>query len=164
MGLEGQRVPHPPPLPLVDAVGGETRHAHARARVPTTSRLCRLCLPGEERVWRLWPPMEVGLWHRWVPNEDEVLGRRGGWGGCALGVLQNSSNTLRRAGGKEAVELLQDVEGVKFVGFAPKDIVRLPVVQRIIEAYQSGRNRKNETQRLNQDEGAGKDSCPNPDV
>ena len=69
-----------------------------------------------------------------------------------------------KSGLKEAVELLQDVEGVKFVGFAPKDIVRLPVVQRIIEAYQSGRSRKNETQRLKQDEGAGKDSCPNPDV
>ncbi|HRH97092.1 MAG TPA: PhoH family protein, partial [Prosthecobacter sp.] len=37
---------------------------------------------------------------------------------------------LRRhvqSGLKEAVELLQDVEGVKFVAFAPKDIVRLPV-------------------------------------
>ena len=51
-----------------------------------------------------------------------------------------------KSGLKEAVELLQDVEGVRFVAFAPKDIVRLPVVQRIIEAYQSGRSRKNETQ------------------
>jgi phosphate starvation-inducible PhoH-like protein len=65
---------------------------------------------------------------------------------------------------KEAVELLQDVEGVCFVAFAPKDIVRLPVVQRIIEAYQTGRSRKNETEWLKKDEGAGKDSCPSPDV
>ncbi|WP_395738539.1 PhoH family protein [Prosthecobacter sp.] len=69
-----------------------------------------------------------------------------------------------KSGLKEAVELLQDVEGVKFVAFAPKDIVRLPVVQRIIEAYQSGRSRKNEPQRHKQDADEGKDSCPNPDV
>ncbi|MDI1312139.1 PhoH family protein [Prosthecobacter sp.] len=69
-----------------------------------------------------------------------------------------------KSGLKEAVELLQDVEGVRFVAFAPKDIVRLPVVQRIIEAYQSGRSRKSETQWLKKDEGAGKDSCSNPDV
>lgn len=69
-----------------------------------------------------------------------------------------------KSGLKEAVELLQDVEGVRFVSFAPRDVVRLPVVQRIIEAYQSGRNRKLETQRptLAQDEG--KDSCPTPDM
>jgi phosphate starvation-inducible PhoH-like protein len=69
-----------------------------------------------------------------------------------------------KSGLKEAVELLQDVEGVRFVAFAPKDIVRLPVVQRIIEAYQSGRTRKNETQWLKKDEAEGKDSCPNPDL
>lgn len=40
-----------------------------------------------------------------------------------------------RSGLREAVEVLQDVEGVKFVQFLSKDIVRLPVVQRIIEAY-----------------------------
>jgi phosphate starvation-inducible PhoH-like protein len=69
-----------------------------------------------------------------------------------------------KSGLKEAVELLQDVEGVKFVAFAPKDIVRLPVVQRIIEAYQSGRTRKSESQRLSETEGQGKDSCPASDV
>ncbi len=40
-----------------------------------------------------------------------------------------------RSGLREAVEVLQGVEGVKFVSFLSKDIVRLPVVQRIIEAY-----------------------------
>lgn len=40
-----------------------------------------------------------------------------------------------RSGLREAVEVLQDVEGVKFVNFLTKDVVRLPVVQRIIEAY-----------------------------
>jgi phosphate starvation-inducible PhoH-like protein len=69
-----------------------------------------------------------------------------------------------KSGLREAVELLQDVEGVKFVAFAPKDIVRLPVVQRIIEAYQAGRSRNSAPQRLKQDEGEGKDSCPASDV
>ena len=45
-----------------------------------------------------------------------------------------------KSGLREAVDLLQDVEGVKFVAFEAKDIVRLPVVQRIIEAYQRGRS------------------------
>lgn len=69
-----------------------------------------------------------------------------------------------KSGLKEAVELLQDVEGVKFVAFAPKDIVRLPVVQRIIEAYQAGRVPKTAPQRLKEPEHEGKDSCPTPDV
>jgi len=45
-----------------------------------------------------------------------------------------------RSGLREAVEVLQDVEGVKFVSFLSKDIVRLPVVQRIIQAYDRHRN------------------------
>lgn len=40
-----------------------------------------------------------------------------------------------KSGLREAVETLQDVEGVRFVNFLTKDVVRLPVVQRIIEAY-----------------------------
>jgi phosphate starvation-inducible PhoH-like protein len=74
---------------------------------------------------------------------------------------------LRRhvqSGLREAVELLQHVEGVKFVAFAPKDIVRLPVVQRIIEAYLAGRSQNSAPQRPKQHEGEGKDSCPVSDV
>jgi len=44
-----------------------------------------------------------------------------------------------RSGLREAVEVLQGVDGVKFVSFLSKDIVRLPVVQRIIEAYDKHR-------------------------
>jgi phosphate starvation-inducible PhoH-like protein len=40
-----------------------------------------------------------------------------------------------KSGLREAVEVLQGVPGVKFLNFLAKDIVRLPVVQRIIEAY-----------------------------
>ncbi len=74
---------------------------------------------------------------------------------------------LRRhvqSGLKEAVELLQDVEGVRFVSFVTKDIVRLPVVQRIIEAYQAGRTQKSAPQRLKQAEEGGKGSCPPADM
>lgn len=40
-----------------------------------------------------------------------------------------------KSGLREAVEILQDVDGVRFINFLTKDVVRLPVVQRIIEAY-----------------------------
>lgn len=40
-----------------------------------------------------------------------------------------------RSGLAEAMHILQTVEGLKFVRFEPTDVVRLPVVQRIIEAY-----------------------------
>lgn len=45
---------------------------------------------------------------------------------------------LRRgvhSGLAEAVHILEGVEGLSFVRFEPTDVVRLPVVQRIIEAY-----------------------------
>lgn len=44
-----------------------------------------------------------------------------------------------RSGLGEAVEILRDVQGVKTVRFGSSDVVRLPVVQRIIEAYESHR-------------------------
>ncbi|MCB1210914.1 MAG: PhoH family protein, partial [Verrucomicrobiales bacterium] len=52
---------------------------------------------------------------------------------------------LRRgvaSGLKEAMTVLEAVEGVKFVRFATGDVVRLEVVQRIISAYQNHRNGK----------------------
>lgn len=44
-----------------------------------------------------------------------------------------------RSGLREALEVLEGVAGVHFVNFLSKDIVRLPVVQRIIEAYDAKR-------------------------
>jgi len=44
-----------------------------------------------------------------------------------------------RSGLGEAIHILKDVEGIQFVRFDPSDVVRLPVVQRIIEAYQHHR-------------------------
>lgn len=44
-----------------------------------------------------------------------------------------------RSGLAEAIQVLQNVDGVHFVRFDPTDVVRLPVVQRIIEAYRAHR-------------------------
>lgn len=40
-----------------------------------------------------------------------------------------------KSGLNDAVEILQDVEGVKFIEFTKKDVIRHPLVARIIEAY-----------------------------
>ncbi len=45
-----------------------------------------------------------------------------------------------RSGLGDAVGILPEVDGVKFIRFASSDVVRLPVVQRIIEAYEAHRN------------------------
>ncbi len=42
----------------------------------------------------------------------------------------------KRSGLVEAVEILRDVEGIAFVFFTKKDVVRHPLVQKIIEAYE----------------------------
>jgi phosphate starvation-inducible PhoH-like protein len=39
----------------------------------------------------------------------------------------------------EAIQALKGVDGVKFIHFATADVVRLPVVQRIIDAYSKHR-------------------------
>ena len=44
-----------------------------------------------------------------------------------------------RSGLGEAISALPDVQGIKFIRFEPVDVVRLPVVQRIIEAYRAHR-------------------------
>jgi len=45
-----------------------------------------------------------------------------------------------RSGLLEAIDLLQGVEGIAFTRFESSDVVRHPVVARIIEAYSEGRN------------------------
>ncbi len=47
-----------------------------------------------------------------------------------------------RSGLLEAMALLEGVEGVAFVRFEGRDVVRHPVVARIIEAYEKGRGEK----------------------
>ena len=45
-----------------------------------------------------------------------------------------------RSGLSEALDILPEVEGVRFMHFQGKDIVRLPVVQRIVNAYRAHRD------------------------
>lgn len=40
------------------------------------------------------------------------------------------------------IEVLQDVPGISFTHFKPKDVVRHPLVQRIVEAYERHENRQ----------------------
>ena len=51
----------------------------------------------------------------------------------------------KKSGILEAMSLLHGIEGVSFVRFEREDVVRHPVVARIIEAYEQGRE-ENETQ------------------
>jgi len=43
----------------------------------------------------------------------------------------------KRSGLMEAVEILRDVEGIGFMHFTERDVVRHPLVQSIIRAYES---------------------------
>jgi len=42
-----------------------------------------------------------------------------------------------KSGLKQVVGVLQGVKGISFTRFSPKDVVRHPLVQRIVEAYGS---------------------------
>ena len=39
---------------------------------------------------------------------------------------------------KNAIRILKDVKDIGFTYFSPKDVVRHPLVQRVIEAYEKG--------------------------
>jgi len=51
-------------------------------------------------------------------------------------VTQIDLPSSQKSGLNNAVEVLQDVEGVSFTYFTPKDVVRHELVQRIVEAYE----------------------------
>jgi phosphate starvation-inducible protein PhoH and related proteins len=51
-------------------------------------------------------------------------------------VTQTDLPASKASGLRQAAEILKDVEGVGFTFFTAKDVVRHPLVQRIVEAYQ----------------------------
>ena len=51
-------------------------------------------------------------------------------------VTQIDLPSGQMSGLKNAVDVLQDVEGISFTWFTPKDVVRHELVQRIVEAYE----------------------------
>jgi phosphate starvation-inducible PhoH-like protein len=46
----------------------------------------------------------------------------------------------QKSGLKNAVEVLEGVEGISFTFFTPRDVVRHALVQRIVEAYEAAGN------------------------
>jgi phosphate starvation-inducible PhoH-like protein len=52
-------------------------------------------------------------------------------------VTQIDLPNAQQSGLKHAMSILEDVEGIGFTMFSPKDVVRHPLVMRIVEAYES---------------------------
>jgi phosphate starvation-inducible PhoH-like protein len=50
----------------------------------------------------------------------------------------------KKSGLLEAMEILEGIEGIAFVYFTKQDVVRHPIVQRIIEAYERKEARRGE--------------------
>ena len=46
----------------------------------------------------------------------------------------------QKSGLRNAMQILEDVQGIGFTFFTPRDVVRHPLVQRIVEAYESDGN------------------------
>jgi len=62
-----------------------------------------------------------------------------GFGSCAVvtgDITQIDLPSGQMSGLKDAADILQDVEGISFTYFAPKDVVRHELVKRIVEAYE----------------------------
>lgn len=55
-------------------------------------------------------------------------------------ITQIDLPNRQESGLKNAMRILDDVDGIAFTFFTPKDVVRHPLVQRIVEAYQSDDN------------------------
>ncbi|WP_297837483.1 PhoH family protein, partial [Pseudomonas sp.] len=49
-----------------------------------------------------------------------------------------------KSGLNHVMDVLKDVPGISFTHFKPKDVVRHPLVQRIVEAYERYENRTND--------------------
>jgi phosphate starvation-inducible PhoH-like protein len=52
-------------------------------------------------------------------------------------VTQIDLPNRQESGLKNAMRILEDVDDIAFTFFSPKDVVRHPLVQRIVEAYES---------------------------
>jgi phosphate starvation-inducible PhoH-like protein len=56
-------------------------------------------------------------------------------------VTQIDLPRTQQSGLKQAMEILQGVDGITFSFFTPQDVVRHPLVQRVVEAYEAHENR-----------------------
>jgi len=65
---------------------------------------------------------------------------RTGFGSSAVvtgDITQIDLPNRQESGLKNAMKILEGVSGIAFTFFTPKDVVRHPLVQRIVEAYES---------------------------
>jgi phosphate starvation-inducible PhoH-like protein len=55
-------------------------------------------------------------------------------------ITQIDLPSQQESGLKNAMRILDEVDGITFTLFTPKDVVRHPLVQRIVEAYEANDN------------------------
>ena len=58
-------------------------------------------------------------------------------------TTQIDLNNRRDSGLIHAIEVLKNVQGISFTRFSPSDVVRHPIVQSIVEAYEQHNDSKN---------------------
>ena len=91
-----------------------------------------------------------------TPEQMKMFLTRIGFGSCAVitgDITQIDLPDGKRSGLTEAVKILSDVEDLAFCYFTYKDVVRHPLVQRIIQAYE-----KYDAKRQKNDRGTAHDS------
>ena len=67
------------------------------------------------------------------------MGHRIGFGSTAVitgDITQVDLPRGTKSGLAHVMEVLKDIPGISFTRFQPKDVVRHPLVQRIVEAYE----------------------------
>ncbi|WP_018969558.1 PhoH family protein [Rubritalea marina] len=82
-----------------------------------------------------------------TPEQLYMLLTRIGEGSCCVVTGDQSQIDLKkgmRSGLSEAVQALKDIDGVSFIRFSATDVVRHPVVERIITAYDRVRGSENQ--------------------
>jgi phosphate starvation-inducible PhoH-like protein len=74
-----------------------------------------------------------------TPEQMKMFLTRIGFGSVAVVTGDMTQTDLPRhvkSGLRDAIEVLRDVDGVSFTFFTAKDVVRHPLVQRIVRAYE----------------------------
>ncbi|MBQ2670517.1 MAG: PhoH family protein, partial [Clostridia bacterium] len=73
-----------------------------------------------------------------TPEQMKMFLTRIGYGSKAIvtgDITQIDLPGEKRSGLKEAMKILKNIEGIAFCEFTEKDVVRHPLVQKIIKAY-----------------------------
>ena len=76
-----------------------------------------------------------------TPEQMKMFLTRIGFGSTAVitgDVTQVDLPRGQKSGLRQAVDILHEVDGISFTFFNARDVVRHPLVQRVIEAYEKG--------------------------